>query len=142
LFVKTDGSLWGMGYNMFGQLGAGAPTDAKSPVQILPNGVASVAVGGDHTLILMTDGSLWATGYNKNGQVGIGSKDDAVLVPTQVFASGVTAVAGGLVHTMILKTDHSLWTVGYNNNGELGNGNGPGVLKPVQIRRPSLSKDD
>ena len=131
-----------MGYNKFGQLGTGATTDVPSPVQILQNGVASVSAGGDHSLILKTDGSLWTMGYNKSGQVGNGSKDDAVLAPTKILASGVAAVAGGLVHSMILKADHSLWTTGYNNNGELGIGNGSGVLTPVQIKRPSLSRDD
>ncbi len=64
------------------------------------------------------------------------------MVPTQILAGGVAAVAGGLVHSIVLKTDHSLWTTGYNNNGELGNGNTPGVLKLVQIRRPSLAQGD
>jgi alpha-tubulin suppressor-like RCC1 family protein len=63
-------------------------------------------------------------------------------VPIKIFASGVAAISGGLVHSVILKADHSLWTTGYNNNGELGNGSGSGVLTPVQIKRPSLSKDD
>ena len=58
------------------------------------------------------------------------------------FAGGVAAVSGGLVHSVILKTDHSLWVAGYNNNGELGIGNAPGVLSPVQVRRPSLAKGD
>ena len=34
LFVKTDGSLWGMGENDYGQLGTGDYTDQHSPLQI------------------------------------------------------------------------------------------------------------
>jgi alpha-tubulin suppressor-like RCC1 family protein len=92
-------------------------------------------------LILKTDGSIWATGYNNNGQIGNGSTDN-VLVPTQILAGGVAALSGGLAHSVVLKMDHSLWATGYNNNGELGNGGSSGVRTLVQVRRPSLSKDD
>ena len=72
----------------------------------------------------------------------IGSSKEDVSAPVQVLPGGVAAVAGGLVHTVILKTDHSLWATGYNNNGELGNGGSSGVLSLVQIKRPSMAKDD
>ena len=32
LFVKTDGTLWAMGRNDFGQLGDGTKTDRHTPV--------------------------------------------------------------------------------------------------------------
>src|SRR5260370_28777430 len=35
LFVKSDGSLWGMGYNYGGQLGDGTTTDRHTPERIV-----------------------------------------------------------------------------------------------------------
>jgi alpha-tubulin suppressor-like RCC1 family protein len=35
LILKTDGSLWAMGSNNYGQLGDGTTTNRNSPVQIL-----------------------------------------------------------------------------------------------------------
>ena len=109
-------------------------------VRVLVSKIVSIS-GYGGTMVIGSDESLWAMGYNKNGQIGNGTKDN-VPVPTRIFAGGVAAVSGGLVHSVILKTDHSLWVTGYNNNGELGIGNAPGVLSPVQARRPSLAARD
>lgn len=36
LFIKSDGSLWGMGYNAYGQLGVGSTNNSTFPVRIIP----------------------------------------------------------------------------------------------------------
>ena len=72
LIVKTDGSLWAMGYNKNGQIGNGGKDDVLVPTQVLPGGVLAAAGGLVHTVILRTDHSLWSTGYNNNGELGNG----------------------------------------------------------------------
>src|SRR6266542_3440000 len=61
--VKTDGTLWAWGSNLYGQLGDGTTTDRYSPVQI-GSGFASVAAGWDFTVAVKADGTLWAWGVN------------------------------------------------------------------------------
>ena len=41
LYIKSDGSLWAMGQNNYGQLGDGTYTDRNSSVQIESGGVSS-----------------------------------------------------------------------------------------------------
>ena len=75
LFLKSDGSLWAMGDDSFGQLGYGG-TDNKStnkPEQIVGN-VAAIAAGFNHSLFIGTDGGLWAMGWNGEGELGDGTK--------------------------------------------------------------------
>jgi alpha-tubulin suppressor-like RCC1 family protein len=53
LFLKSDGSLWGMGNNQYGQLGAGVfYLQTNRPAQIVASNVTAIAAGGSlfHTL--------------------------------------------------------------------------------------------
>ena len=133
MYVKTGGTLWAMGYNLFGQLGDGTKTHRSSAVQVATS-VASVAAGRVHTMYVETDGTLWAMGYKVNGQLGDGK--DANLefrsTPVQV-ATGVASVAAGADHTMYVKTDGTLWATGSNAQGQLGNGGNSTSTTPVQV---------
>ena len=129
LFLKKDGSLWGMGDNFYGQLGDGTSGTGDSPNQpelIVTNGVVAIAAGDKHSLFLKSDGSLWAMGDEANGQVGNGTYGVAPLYatnrPAQMVAGGVSAIAAGGYHSIFLKNDDSLWGTGYNLYGQLGNG--------------------
>ena len=73
LFLKSDGSLWVMGDNMFGQLGDGTYNNTNLPEQIVASNVTAIAAGEYHSLFLKSDGSLWAMGYNDYGQLGDGT---------------------------------------------------------------------
>ena len=72
--LKSDGTVWAWGNNMFGQLGDGSTTDRYTPVQV--SGLVSVtALGGRgyHSLAIKSDGSVWAWGLNASGQLGNGT---------------------------------------------------------------------
>lgn len=119
MIVKTDGSLWGCGANLYGQLGDGTGLQQNTPVLIVSNGVKAVSVGGVHTMILKTDGSLWACGYNNYGQLGDGTTT-LRNTPVQILSNGVKSVRAGQSFTMIVKVDGSLWVCGANTSGQLG----------------------
>jgi alpha-tubulin suppressor-like RCC1 family protein len=132
LFLKSDGSLWAMGANNFGQLGDGTYNQTNRPEQIVASGVTAIAAGYYHSLFLQSDGSLWAMGYNTSGQLGDGTYNQTNR-PEQIVASGVTAIAAADDHSLFLKSDGSLWAMGYNAHGELGDGTYTKTNRPEQI---------
>ena len=130
MFLKSDGSLWGMGANQFGQLGDGTTTDRITPVQVA-SGIADFSAGFTHTMLLKSDGSLWGVGSNQYGNLGDGTTTNRVY-PVQV-ASGVVSVTAGYRHSMFVKRDGTLWAMGQNSNGQLGDGTTTDRISPVQV---------
>jgi alpha-tubulin suppressor-like RCC1 family protein len=140
IFLKSDGSLWGMGYDGYGELGASVSMKTNRPVQIATNVIAIDAGWGDETLFLKSDGSLWAMGNDQNGELGDGryitSSPYGTNQPEEIVTNGVTAISAGFDHSLFLKSDGSLWGMGSDGYGQLGDGN-PGNLtetnRPVEI---------
>ena len=144
LFLKSDGSLWGMGYNGCGQLGDGtkspnAPNSGTNrPEEIVTSNVTAVAAGSNHSLFLKSDGSLWAMGNNTYGQLGDGTYSPnkpfpGIVTPEEIVASNVTAIAAGGNHSLFLKSDGSLWAMGESFFGELGDGTLNKTNRPEMI---------
>jgi alpha-tubulin suppressor-like RCC1 family protein len=139
LFLKTNGSLWAMGWNAYGQLGDGT-TDAgdyetNRPEQIVASNVVAIAAGLNHSLFLESDGSLWAMGDNSCGQLGDGTNNFGNYLtnrPEKIVGSNVTAIAAGYRHSLFLLSDGSLWGMGDNAYGQLGNGTWSGTNIPVE----------
>ncbi|MBK8859275.1 MAG: hypothetical protein IPN11_16905 [Opitutaceae bacterium] len=129
LFIRGDGTLWGVGRNDYGQLGAAAARLQSESLQ-LATGVVALAAA-EHSLFVKTDGTLWGMGLNNTGQLGLGHTDN-VLALTQI-GTGVAKVAVGTGHSLYLKTDGTLWGMGYNNYGQLGDGSQIQRTNPVPI---------
>ena len=125
LFLKSDGSLWGMGYNSAGALGDSSYNNTNLPEQIMASGITTIA-GYEHSLLLKSDGSLWGMGDNRYGQLGDGVFNTVSPYgtnrPQQIVASNVTAIAAGWQHSLFLKRDGSLWAMGTFGYGQSGDG--------------------
>ena len=78
LFTRSDGTLYVMGDNTYGQLGLGPTLTNVNIPQILTNGVGAVAAGEYHSLFLSGRG-LWAMGENGFGQLGDGTANNAYI---------------------------------------------------------------
>jgi alpha-tubulin suppressor-like RCC1 family protein len=129
-FLKTDGTLWGMGYNGHGQLGKGDSSNTLTPVQIASN-VKDAATGAITLYFVKNDGTAWACGYNGWGQYGVGTTT-ASTVPVQVM-TGVESVAASYYTGVFVKTDGTAWTAGYNAHGQLGTGNTANSTTAIQV---------
>lgn len=130
LFIKSDETLWAMGYNNSGELGDGTRNQRTASVQVAA-GVAQVAAGIAYSLFLKTDGTLWSMGSNFFGMLGDGTTETRVT-PVQV-ATGVAQIASGGFSSLFVKSDGTLWAMGLNDFGELGDGTTVYRTTPVQV---------
>lgn len=119
LFLKKDGSVWGMGKNGAGQA---APKDAsnwvEAPAQItLPARAKSIAGAQDVSLALLEDGTLY--GWGNNDSSIFQSEETAVREPLQLRSSvesfSVTyeyLLGGRAVNVTFRESDGSVWGLG------------------------------
>ena len=129
--VKSDGSLWAWGENLYYQLGDGTKKTRPTPVpSIQGNDWKQVASGSMSSFALKTDGTLWAWGNNWAGQLGIGStkaSTNAVQVGT---STNWTQIWAGGIQTVGLQSDGSLWFWG-SRSGSANDQNT--ILVPTRV---------
>ncbi len=132
-FIRSNGTLWGLGANYTSELGDGTTTRRPNPVQI---GTATdwsrIAGGRQQFLALKTDGTLWGAGLNTNGQLGDGTTTSRSTV-VQIGASTWSRVGAGDFHGNAVRSDGTLWGWGFNGSGQVGDGTTTQRNAPVQI---------
>jgi Immunoglobulin domain len=149
LFLKSDGTLWGMGTRYNGRLGDGIGTSATSqyyqptPMQVAVD-VVSAAALSDRSLWVTVDGKLWQTqsgnateslvstgvghvfgtpqGYGYVKRDGTVVMDGALVAGWQVRTGASSGSIGSSGHQVLLTNDGRLWSYGVNTSGQLGDG--------------------
>jgi len=91
LGLRTNGTIWAWGGNIFGAVGDGTTTNRCSPVSVVGGFTdwCQVSAGGFHGLGLRSNGTTWAWGFNASGQLG----ND-----TTITRSSPVSVVGGFTN--------------------------------------------
>jgi alpha-tubulin suppressor-like RCC1 family protein len=124
LSLRSDGTVWGWGFNSFGVLGDRPSSFVPAQIGGLPPGIVQVAAGLNHGAAVAADGSVWTWGGNLHGALGYPTPGaEYSLTPHQVPGlSGVTQVAAGEDFTVALRSGGYVSTWGRNDAGQLGDG--------------------
>ena len=140
IFIKTDGTMWGYGSNVYGQLGSSNVNIGLSFPQLTTatNWESAIIAKGQlgiYTIAKRTDGTLWSTGFDFGGTTGLGKTG---FSQTNAFTKIGTATDWDKFSTrwgatLAIKTNGTLWGWGANGYGILGRGNTTNVGSPVQI---------
>ena len=135
LAIKTNGTLWAWGWNVYGQLGDGTSTDSDVPVQIgTDNDWSVISGGGSHSLAIKANGTLWGWGLNLYGEVGDGTVYTTRTAPVQAGADNDWAQIGaGSLHSTGMKTNGTVYTWGRNVEGQIGDGTYNDTGNPIQV---------
>lgn len=114
--VKSDGTMWGLGYNNVGQLGLGDTTNRCSPTQVGSDTdwAEATLLGSNRSFGIKTDGRLYSWGEGASGCLGHSNTTD-YSAPTQVGSltdwKHIVQSQGG-TRIIALKTDGTMWQWG------------------------------
>lgn len=124
--IKSDGTLWGWGWNPFGQIGNGSTSmSVRSPVQeILADTIwCAISTGHSHSLAIKQNGTLWASGWNLCGELGNNTTTASTsFVQESSISTDWNKVSAGYFSSAAIKTNCSLFTWGDNVCGQMGDG--------------------
>jgi hypothetical protein len=145
LAARSDGTLWGWGYNTNGQLGNSSTANVTTgPVQITANGmgariVTQVYAAGSpsFSMVVTNTKEVYASGYNAYGNLGINSTTQSTVFVRCVddSSNGMLAdfcvITGGwettgptlLESSSFVVLSGQVYSVGGNTAGQLGQGN-------------------
>jgi alpha-tubulin suppressor-like RCC1 family protein len=157
LFIKkSDGYIYGAGYNGYGALGLGDTNNRSNFAQIMSLGTNVTGLWNLGTIYGCTvaqkaDNTIWVSGFNGYGQLGTGNTTNQLtFIDATVAWSGgsgklLKKVTGGFGHydgtnaysygslAMLLDdgTNTVIRTCGFNGAGQLGNGTTTSSSVPV-----------
>lgn len=134
LFLKSDGTLFGMGSNLKHQLGGGVTGDQATIPRTILTGVNAVFAGGNTTIARRNDNALYATGENGFGLTGVGHVQ-MLDVFTKLPRSALQ-VSIGEGSALFLEVDGTLRGCGRNSEGQLGDKTTTDRLAPVRVQVP------
>lgn len=114
LALKSDPTLWAWGADSHDQLGIHGAASQRAPVQVFGSGgtaltgIAAIAGGGEHSLVLKNDGTVQTWGRNAEGQLGDGTTTDSFQPVTVSDLTDVVDVRGGYDYSVALVLANTL----------------------------------
>jgi|YNPMSStandDraft_1061717.scaffolds.fasta_scaffold00693_1 alpha-tubulin suppressor-like RCC1 family protein len=133
--LKSDGTVWAWGSNIYGGLGNGNTSSTMVPGKVLIiDSIIAISAGGWHSAALKNDGTVWTWGWNEDGQLGDGTLNNKVVPVKVLNLTNVIQIAAGTYHMLALKSDGTVWSWGDNQYGQLGDGTNIDRTIPVQVQ--------
>ena len=132
--ILNDNSLKCWGINDYGQLGRGGGNSATPQSVSLGQNttVVDVAMGRQHTCVILNDNTVKCWGRNNSGQLGYGNTTNTNTPPSATvdLGQGRTArsLSMGWFHSCALLDDYTVKCWGQHSLGSLGTGSGADYL--------------
>ena len=136
LFLDSEGNVFSVGGNDYGQLGLGHNT-LQNELNKIPNipPIKIISCVRASCYLIDFEGNLWTFGYNTYGQLGHGNNTNVnapkiitALVDIQQISHGSSGR-----HFFAKNSQNQIFATGRNNFGQLGTGDTQSVSIPTEI---------
>jgi len=124
---------WGRNDN--GQLGNNSVVLQRAPIDLigLSNDASALALGGNHTCVLLNSGNVKCSGANNHGQLGDETTLDKWVLGDVAGLSDLVAISAGAAHTCAITNIGGVKCWGWNGYGQLGDGTITNSATPVDV---------
>jgi alpha-tubulin suppressor-like RCC1 family protein len=122
--LMEDGTVKGVGYNGYGQMGLGNSTSLTQWTDLGLENIEFVTCGYYNTYVIDKSGVIYVTGDNGNGQLGINNttRQYTWTVSTPNSSKRPIKISANQQSALVLCEDGYVYGAGYNNYRQLGDG--------------------
>jgi hypothetical protein len=102
IVLMNDGTIYGCGYNYYGQFGNNTTTNSLTLTSMTPvpgKTPSAISCGDSFTIVLMKDGTVYGCGNNAYGQLGNNTTVDSLKL-TQMITTPPTIPSGVSIYAL------------------------------------------
>ena len=136
LFLDSEGNVFSVGYNYYGQLGLGHNT-RQNILNKIPNipPIKIISCLGASSFLIDFEGNLWSFGNNSHGLLGHGDTTHSHTPKIINTLKNIQQISFGCcAYYFIAKnSQNQIFVTGYNNYGQLGTGDKQSISIPKEI---------
>ena len=136
LFLDSEGNVFSVGNNYYGQLGIGHNTD-QNELNKIPNipPIKIISCTGLSCYLIDFEGNLWSFGDNDQGQLGHGDIINKNVPKIVNSLKNIQQISYGCCgeHFLVKNSQNQIFVAGNNDRGQLGTGDTQSVSIPIEI---------
>ena len=136
IFLDSEGNVFSVGYNYFGQLGLGHNTN-QNELNKIPNipPIKIISCVGASCYLIDFEGNLWTFGLNNSGQLGHGDRENVNAPKIINSLKGIQQISYGSSgnHFIAKNSQNQIFVTGRIDYGQLGTGDTQPFSIPTEI---------
>jgi len=134
LILTVDGNVYGIGDNMYGQIGL--PNKQYAIPTLISNihDIVQISCGSNHSMFLTSDGRVYGCGSNIDGELGIGNSKKYIQNPILISNMiDIASIACILFRSYFITKNGKVYICGRTQHNELEIGRDRNIYIPVII---------
>ena len=146
LFLDSEGNVYSVGHNYYGQLGLGHNTN-QNELNNIPNipPIKIISCAKSSCYLIDYEGNLWSFGYD-TGQLGHGNATHINTPKVINTLKNIQQISNGscAYHFFAKNSQNQIFATGQNDRGQLGTGDTQSIstLKEIKSQYSAIWRDE